>query len=217
MIYPKETISMKKAFLLFTLLSAGLVWAEDPAPVVAAAAEPAVAEPAASAEAPAVERPVPGKREMSPEMKEYFSRLDSIRKARDEQTQKSLQASKDIEARKVAMAAENKKVAKANAQIQELEEKLAKVRSELDAIYAADETLQNLEKAKADADAASAEKQKEMNSAVAAAMHARRERMGKGGEGHGSFVPRRPDGESVRRRPNVPLAPLPAPAEKPAE
>lgn len=202
---------MKTSFLFLAVLSAGLVLAEDAAPV-AAESEPAPAE------TPAVERPVPGKREMSPEMKEYFSRLDSIRKARDEQTQKSLQATKDIEARKEAMAAENKKVAKAAAQIKELEEKLAKVRSELDAIYAADETLQNLEKAKKAADDASAEKQKEMNSAVAAAMHARHERMGKGGEGHGQFIPRRPEGESVRRRPNVPLAPIPVPAaEKPAE
>lgn len=202
---------MKTSFLFLAVLSAGLVLAEDAAPVASESAP-------APAEAPAVERPVPGKREMSPEMKEYFSLLDSIRKARDEQTQKSLQATKDIEARKAAMAAENKKVAKAVDQIKELEEKLAKVRSELDAIYAADEELQKLEQAKKAADDASAEKQKEMNSAVAAAMHARHERMGKGGEGHGQFIPRRPDGESVRRRPNVPLAPIPVPAEeKPAE
>lgn len=179
---------MKRILPLFALLALPAVADEPaaagPAPVAPAPAAPApAAAEAAPVAAPAGEAvperpkvrpgPMPHGRNMTPEMRAYVDRLETIRLARDEQARTALQASKEIEARKEALAAENEDVKTLVGKIAEFRESLAAAEKELAALYSADEALAALEAKKADAEKARDEKQREMNASVAAAMDER--------------------------------------------
>lgn len=176
------------------------------------AAEGAVAAPA-SAEDAAPERPkvrpgpLPSGRKMTPEMKAYVDRLEALRVARDEQARAAIQAEKDIEARKTALAGENEDVKALVDKIAELRDSLAESEKALAEFYAKDEALASLEAKKADAEKERDAKQREMHAAVAAAMDERAARF--------RVPPPDPGEDSVLSVPPLP-APAPAPAEAPA-
>lgn len=162
------------------------------APAVEAAGETSEARP---------EKPTPGP--APKEMKEYRSRLETLRKARDEKGLEVVKAEEGIGSRKEELAKENEDVGKLVAKVSELEAELAKAKAELDGFYAKDEKLQDLNKAKDAAEEARDAKQRELNGAVANAMRERM-RAGEGAEGAPNFrkqmTPEERKAEWERRR-----------------
>lgn len=189
------------------------VFADDPAPAAPAPEAPAAAPAAPEASTNAVRavrpRPQPGpqNRRIPPEMRAYMERLEALRVARDEQARAAIQAEKDIEARKTALAGENEDVKALVDKIAGLRESLAESEKSLAEFYAKDEDLSSLEAKKADAEKERDAKQREMHAAVAAAMDERAARF--------RVPPPDPGEDSVLSVPPLP-APAPAPAEAPA-
>lgn len=206
---------MKRILPLFALLALPAV-ADEPAPAGPAPVAPASAAAEAALEAaPAGEAvperpkvrpgPMPHGRNMTPEMRAYVDRLETIRLARDEQARTAFQASKEIEARKEALAVENKDVKALVGKIAGLRESLAAAEKELAALYSADEALSALEAKKADAEKERDAKQREMNASVAAAMDERAARF------HGQRpAPRAPAPRPAAAAPSSEPAPAPA-------
>ena len=186
------------------------VFADDPAPAAPAPEAPAAAPAAPEASTNAVRavrpRPQPGpqNRRIPPEMRAYVERLEAIRVARDEQARAAIQAEKDIETRKTALAGENEDVKALVDKIAELRESLDEAEKKLAEFYAKDEALASLEAKKADAEKERDAKQREMHAAVAAAMDERAARF--------RVPPPDPEEDSV-----LPVPPLPSPAPAPAE
>ena len=137
-------------------------------------------------------------------MRAYVERLEAIRVARDEQARAAIQAEKDIETRKTALAGENEDVKALVDKIAELRESLDEAEKKLAEFYAKDEALASLEAKKADAEKERDAKQREMHAAVAAAMDERAARF--------RVPPPDPEEDSV-----LPVPPLPSPAPAPAE
>ena len=148
------------------------VLADDPASATA----PAVAAEA-PVEPPARDRSLtqPGRsdRAMSPEMKEYIAKLDSIRLERDAQARAVIKADKDIEARKTALAEENEDVKALVEKAAELRAELEETEKALSEIWDADEKIAQLRDARKAAEQTRAVKQFEMQAAVQAAMRGR--------------------------------------------
>ena len=207
---------MKRHLPLLALLALP-AFAQDAAPTPEApaaapvAAEGAVAAPEASTNAVRAVRPRPQpgpqNRSLPPEMRAYVEHLEAIRLARDEQARAAIQAEKDIEARKTALAGENEDVKALVDKIAELRDSLAESEKALAEFYAKDEALASLEAKKADAEKERDAKQREMHAAVAAAMDERAARF--------RVPPPDPGEDSVLSVPPLP-APAPAPAEAPA-
>ena len=152
------------------------VLADDPAPAAAPVAVPAERAPS-SVEASARDRSLaqPGRsdRVMTPEMKEYIAKLDAIRLERDAQARAVIQADKDIEARKDALAEENEEVKSLVDKAAELRAELEETEKKLDEVWDADEKIAQLRDARKAAEHARAAKQFELQSSVQAAMRAR--------------------------------------------
>ena len=161
-------------FPVFALLAASAV-AQDAAP---AGASPAPAEP--EPESPPVRRvvqPGPSDRAMSPEMREYVARLESIRLERDAQTRAKLAAERNAEARKQELAEEREDVKALVDKAAELRAALAETEAALAGIWDADEEIVRFRSAAKAADEARAAKQREMQFAVQAAMRTRGARL----------------------------------------
>ena len=173
------------------VLAAPALFADELAP--AAADAPAAKMSGAQQESV---RPGPQNRNMTPEMKAYVERLESIRKDRDERARAAVQAEKDMEARKGAIAEEDEAVGALVKTVAELRASLEAAEKKLAEIYAADETLVGLEKKKQDAEKGRDDKQRELNATVAAAMQERAARFRSAPQGQGFAAPALPAAET---------------------